>query len=309
MQAPLRRDPLERPILVIGAARSGTSMVSGFFKLHPDVVVWIEPNYVWKRKFAWLGHDAIPGKAATPRHAEELRKYFRDHCLAHGGGTLCEKTPSNSLRLDFVSRVLPGARFVHIVRDGRNAAVSARAHWSGNLHQITRDPKYGASVSKLKVARYFATTMAAKAAQPAALRDLPFYLPRLARYVRRHLGWKAPDVWGPRFPGIREAIRERSLIEVCALQWQACVDAESAFFEAHPEVDVIHVKYEDLCANPRDQIEAIFRFCGLEMNEAIAAKSGELMAPDWDAWRKKLKPEEIDKVDALVGDTLARLGY
>ena len=42
----------------------------------------------------------------------------------HGGRRFAEKTPENSFLVPFLAATFPSAQFVHIVRDGRDAAVS-----------------------------------------------------------------------------------------------------------------------------------------------------------------------------------------
>src|SRR5699024_6585477 len=48
---------------------------------------------------------------------------------ASNGGVLVEKTVSNALRPDFVERVLPGARYILLIRDGRDVVESSYRMW------------------------------------------------------------------------------------------------------------------------------------------------------------------------------------
>ena len=49
---------------------------------------------------------------------------FRHLMSAPGGFTLVEKSPINTLRIGYLDAVAPGARFVHIARDGVDVAYS-----------------------------------------------------------------------------------------------------------------------------------------------------------------------------------------
>ena len=45
-----------------------------------------------------------------------------------GGGTFVEKTPQHIKHIGFLMKYFPNARFVHIVRDGRDCFCSAQTH-------------------------------------------------------------------------------------------------------------------------------------------------------------------------------------
>jgi hypothetical protein len=55
----------------------------------------------------------------------------------------CEKTPGNCFIIPFLDRCFTGAKFIHIVRDGRDAALSlSKKPWykSESRHSGVRDP-------------------------------------------------------------------------------------------------------------------------------------------------------------------------
>ena len=61
-----------------------------------------------------------------------------------------EKTPENARAFDFLADVIPGSKFIHIIRDGRDVAVSARAF---NLHrdreaELKDDPEFNVYVER-----------------------------------------------------------------------------------------------------------------------------------------------------------------
>lgn len=118
------------PIFIIGCGRSGTSLLGEFFAAHPAVRYLYEPYDLW---------------AAIEPAADFLQKYSRGehHCLLDsdivtaaamdrfrrlmsvpGGLVLVEKSPINTLRIGYLDAVAPGARFVHIARDGIDVAYS-----------------------------------------------------------------------------------------------------------------------------------------------------------------------------------------
>lgn len=115
------RPRLERPIFVVGAARSGTTFLGDCLGHLPEVSYHHEP----------------PATKAAGRYVYEgtwgfgrSRWFFRSvyawllRVELEGHLRLCEKTPTNALLIPFLDRAFEGAQFIHIVRDGRDAAAS-----------------------------------------------------------------------------------------------------------------------------------------------------------------------------------------
>lgn len=109
--------------LILGCARSGTSILAELIGAHPDVQSVFEAHAVWE--LGGMGVDGshrLTAEAATP----EVQRQVRDWFAAQQGAArlLVEKNPRNVLRIPYVRAVFPEARLVHIVRDGRDVACS-----------------------------------------------------------------------------------------------------------------------------------------------------------------------------------------
>ncbi len=63
--------------------------------------------------------------------SEGLRAFYGLYARRHGKTRWGDKTPKYVRRLAEVERVLPEAHFVHLIRDGRDVALSAREAWAG----------------------------------------------------------------------------------------------------------------------------------------------------------------------------------
>jgi hypothetical protein len=80
-----------------------------------------------------IPYDELGPEQATPAVVRHMRGRFEDVARGSGAATVVEKTCANSLRVAFVNRILPEARYLFIVRDGRDAAASAVERFSAPL--------------------------------------------------------------------------------------------------------------------------------------------------------------------------------
>jgi hypothetical protein len=115
-------DPrLHRPVFVIGAPRSGTTFLGNCLGRLPEVSYHYEPRLT--KAAARCVYD---GSWSARRAAAVFRLSYSALLLAalDGGHRFAEKNPENSFLVPFLAAEFPGAQFIHIVRDGRDAAVS-----------------------------------------------------------------------------------------------------------------------------------------------------------------------------------------
>jgi hypothetical protein len=108
-------------------------------------------------------------------------------------------------------------------------------------------------------------------------------------------------------PGWRALLRD-DLVEQTALQWQAIVRHVQGRREALGP-DYCEVRYEELCARPRETYRALFDFAGLPAGDAQLAGIPEGPLERSDGWRERLTAQEMASVEKAAGDLLAELGY
>lgn len=66
-----------------------------------------------------------------------LRLFYSTYSARFGKARWGDKTPGYCTRLKHIEAVLPEARFIHLVRDGRDVAVSLRQQWFSPGYDIT----------------------------------------------------------------------------------------------------------------------------------------------------------------------------
>ena len=277
----------QSPIIIIGAARSGTKFLRDCLKGDPRVcVVSYDVNYIWRFGQPMSADDVLSPSALSERQVAFIRKALTKQAGLAPGGILVEKTVSNTLRVPFVNTVFPDARFVHLLRDGRDVAASAMKEWSA-------PPDYGRLRQKL--------------------RRVPIAsLPYLLWYARHSLFGTARargqvSIWGPRYPGIEADVESRSLAEVCAIQWRESVETARRDLGALPADRAFEIRYEDLVCDDT-AIRRLAEGLGLD-SEAVAKTFSDTVRPI----RSRPLTEEARAtqadIDAVLNDTLRTLGY
>ena len=100
-----------KPIVIIGAPRSGTNMLRDVLCNIPDFSSWPcdEINYIWRHGNARYPSDEIPKEKATSSVKDYIQNCFEEIRKRTGSNFIIEKTCANSLRVPFVDAVLPNA--------------------------------------------------------------------------------------------------------------------------------------------------------------------------------------------------------
>lgn len=314
-----------RPIIILGAARSGTTLLGRIVGQHRDVAYWIEPNHVWRTGHAYRRIDVLDADDATPAIKARIRSAFGRFLARSGRARFAEKTPINCLRVPFVHEVFPDARFVHLIRNGVEVSMSAREQWRRGLvvEHVRAGDRQNSSFSSGSAKRTGLFTglregaiatrkfLAETNRLPRSFVELleaPASVPGLLRTFGRKLAPRRTFLWGPRFPGIHRAVRERDLIEVCGMQWAACVDAVQRASRDIPAEQFLEIRFEELTADPVATLERVLHFAGLPPDSAVSEAAAELLRARPES-RPSIDPRDARLLAPHVDPLLERLGY
>lgn len=280
------------PLIIVGAPRSGTNILRDLVSDLPGFATWPcdEINYIWRYKNA--GH---PTDELQPGHAREavkryVKRKFRQIASATNCETVVEKTCANCLRIPFVNEVVPDARYLCITRDGVDAAVSAYRRWSAplELQYIYQKARY------------------------VPLADMPYYASRyLANRVYRLVSKERRLAsWGPVFEGMKDALQDRSLVEVCGMQWQACVAKSMEDLKKIAPQRVHYLRYEELVTKDPGVLNELSLFLG---SDAEALRNSSVLATINDRSIGKgaasVSSNDLGKLRAIVDRTGDEAAY
>jgi hypothetical protein len=146
---------VDPPVFIVGFPRSGTTLLRAMLDSHPDLAIPPESHFIpllWsvrRRYESPSGFDAdglvsdilnarrfrewgLP-RDAVIRQVEALRRpsfesvveaVFMAYAEVRGKHRWGDKTPGYSLEIPLISKLWPESRFIHVIRDGRDVALS-----------------------------------------------------------------------------------------------------------------------------------------------------------------------------------------
>ena len=130
------------PIFIVGVPRSGTTLLRVLLDSHSQILAlpetpWVSGAYGGPLSLRHLLLDLAEGPYGAQRNvagierthilqagAGFLEQLFEPALKARGKRVLAFKTPSDIPHLEFLTTLLPDARYIHITRDGRDVALS-----------------------------------------------------------------------------------------------------------------------------------------------------------------------------------------
>lgn len=265
------------PVFIIGAPRSGTSLLYTILRTSGALAHWPgEAHEVWEADYHpalrnWES-NALDASDIRPEAAARIRRSF---FLTTGNRKrLIDKTPRNSLRVPFIAALFPDACFVFIQRDGRDNINSLINAWRTSRYRTYRLPA------------------------PHSIRGVD---PLWWKFVL-YPGWQE-DSAGP-------------LGEVCARQWTVSNEMALDGLEALGDSRSVRVRYEDLVERPIDEVGRVLEFLALPYEDSIKARAATIAStpinivtpPERGKWKRE-NPAEIGAIRDLIAPTMKRLGY
>ncbi|MBA2726200.1 MAG: sulfotransferase [Actinobacteria bacterium] len=136
------------PFFIVASARSGTTFLRLTLNAHGSIAVPPESRFITefytngqvdvpqflqalknhKRFKLWdLSIDLVRSEIGTKNHipyAEAISAAHRAYARSRGKSIWGDKTPRYIEHISFLANLFPDSRFIHLVRDGRNVALS-----------------------------------------------------------------------------------------------------------------------------------------------------------------------------------------
>jgi hypothetical protein len=281
---------------VVGLTRSGTTLLRMMLDAHRELAVPPETHFVpdvikaarggggidevlaaftGNRTWGDFGieegelRERLIDRGGDSDAAEALRAFFTIYAEHQGKPRWGEKTPAYMLSIQRIGRTLPESRFIHLIRDGRDVALSQTAR---AINEQPPPPEQAARwVKRIRKAREQAAALKGpryvEARYEDLVRDPETTLRRICEFV------ELP--WDPGMLSYHERAAER-LSEMAG-----SLRAEGSHAEQ----------------------EAGYRI----ENHAPTTKPPD--PAKLDKWRREMSEEDLRGYDAVAGDMLRELGY
>ncbi|MEO1391067.1 MAG: sulfotransferase [Cyanobacteria bacterium J06634_6] len=258
---------LKQPIFIVGSPRSGTTFLGNCIAELPKVSYHFEPVATKAAARYVYSHQWRFGQASR-----FYRLVYAWLMRLHADGDLrfAEKTPRNCFLIDFLHQAFPDAQFVHIIRDGRDAALShSRKPWL-----------QAASASSDK-------------RESSGYRYGPY--PRFwVEFERRHEFETTSDIhrciwaWQRHVSSILTQAQRLPASQYYELRYEQLVSTPEQ--EAKKLLD--YLEFEDQASYAR-------------LNKAFSQARPDSVG----GWQRALSPKQLKQVEAEAGDLLRQLGY
>ena len=241
---PQMRD-VQAPIFILGTGRSGTTILGIVLSMHRDVGFLNEPKAIWAsvRDDEDLIGSYHRGPAryrlaeddAPPALIGDLHRVYGFYLQFTMAQRVVDKYPELIFRVPFVRRIFPDARFLFLSRDGWDTCASIE-NWSTRLaSDVGAETHDWWGVNRRK------------------------WTLLIDQIVPEH-----SDL-APHAESLRELTDHRAMASV---EWIVTMREGLRLANAYPQ-DVLHVHYEDLCANPEKICARIGDFANLPPDETF----------------------------------------
>ncbi len=126
----------QSPIIIGGCQRSGTTLLRVMLDSHPHIACGPEssllagsflPHKLTKR-FGIPIDEIWRLRRMASDHAHFVEMFLTRYAADRGRERWAEKTPHQARFLGYIFHHFPNAKFIHVIRDGRDAVCSIRTH-------------------------------------------------------------------------------------------------------------------------------------------------------------------------------------
>ena len=296
--------------MITGVPRSGTSLLGRVLDQHPQISTWVEPYYIWDYHFRDAPHDQLTADDATDKVRQWIRKAYAKYRIKLNANIVIDKSPRICLKIPFVHEVFPEARYIIILRDGRDTILSMYRQWEkkeeifGNTSQRSQwqDRWY-----------VFKRWLRRRPTWQFRLQSVLFELGSPKNWLQKKflykIRWEGRFGWGPRFKGWQEIMANATSLEFSAYQWIHCARGILDNIGFIPESRRLVLKYENFITNPKASIKKILEFLSLELPEGFMAMMPEIWSNNSNKWPQAFTAEELTTIGPIIGKTLIEFGY
>jgi len=297
---------IARHAFLLGCQRSGTTILANCLNIHPDIAHFYEPFYLWDKLLVESDNDVPHPDKFTESFQRDIRKAYSIFASKSKKLVVLDKSPQHCYKVEYVHKVFPEAKWIHLVRDGRAVALSTFKEWK--LRNELAD--------KRRFLQFYRVARRSLRLQPYwyfRIKQILYWLPRIGgpgKWLEINKSkWKGKIGFGMRFPGWEEVLADDSILKFNGRQWAQAVQHAQAGLSTIPQELILEVRYEDFIKDPQGTLQEITRFLDLKCPEAYLKSIPEIDSEPENKWRNELSTGQLAEIATVLNDKLVELGY
>jgi hypothetical protein len=288
------------PVFIIGSPRSGTTLTLKLFQNQPQITALFEPFKIWRKAFRYSEDDSYSSNLNWLGFL--ALKYFYYEPITPNKPFLVVKDPRDSIRVNTLNQLFPQAKFIHIIRDGRDVIASMSRTFVNDIYLDIEDkwphvriPNYKTMLNDLphiNAARqwhYCVETSLEHLAVIPQDRQLTFYYEDLVNQSvevsKKILNFAYPD------------------LEFESTQLKKVTDSISNQVVKNCDVSGIN----NSISEKTSWQEKMKQFSSQVSNDAGSGTTANSLRVS--RWQQDLNDEILADCYPIIGDTLKKLGY
>jgi Sulfotransferase family len=295
-----------KTVFLIGSPRSGTTILENILNCHKNIVEFYEPYYLWEKYFSCKENDIWQKKHLNNKMAREIKKEFKLYRKKAGKPVVLDKSPTHSFNIEIINKIFPEAKWIHILRDGRDATLSIKKEWDKRRKIIQQKNPF----KLLKIAidmlkrqsfwRYRLMAVFYELTSNSSINPLLYF--NKAR-------WKGKVGWGPRFLDWENYLRDHTTFEFNAMQWVKSVEAVKNSWSLLNGKNKIEIRYEDLIIQPEKSLTNILNILECEASSSFFNSIPNLKKANFNKWTTEFSEEEKNTLKPILSPLLDELNY
>ena len=294
--------PLESPLFLVGAPRSGTTLLYKALCLHPEVA------YIsnWNRRFTAVPAVAVLNRLGRRFPEQRMRAWFLDSSNAY----------VHSHKRSLAERMFPSPAEGEPIF--KRCGIPDQPPFEATEKQLQSLRRAISSVARFGGGQRFVNKRIGNNQRIAILaRAFPdarfLNIVRDGRAVANSLAhvdwWDDGLVWWYGGTPRDWAAEGGNPWDIAARHWLEEVRSIADGLAVVPPERVLEVRYEYVVESPLEALRSALNFAALESDDAWEAAVASLRMGRDAAWRRDLSEEALKRIEAIQADELVRHGY
>jgi hypothetical protein len=291
---------------IIGSPRSGTTILENILNCHPKISEWYEPYYLWGSYFPDKGDDIWSDCYLTENCKKLIQQEYANFARKSHKSIVLDKSHQYVFNIKIVQKIFPKAKWIHILRDGRDVTLSIHKEWIKRKNMIQHKDflkLFRVTWNMLKRQPFWRYRLMAVIYELRTNSSL-----RPSRYLNKSK-WNGNIGWGLRFENWQKYLETHSTLQFNALQWVKSVEAVRQNWSLLQDDSKVEIRYEDLLKAPGETLNNVLEVLGVDSTTEFFNSIPKLEKNNFNKWANAFSEEELNEIKPILSSLISELGY